>query len=84
MVYRFEDLLQDRGLLQQLLIKLNPSSKVEMDKLILAQKTDVNRKIEGDRDPEKLWAKWSCEQREIFEQICGGAMSHYRYQIPKL
>ena len=84
MVCRFEDLLEDCGLLQQLLTKLNPSSNIEVDKLMLAQKTDVNRKIEGDRTPEKLWAKWSYEQREIFEQICGRAMSHYRYQIPKL
>ena len=57
---------------------------VEIDKLILAQKTDINRKIEGDRAPEQLWAKWSHEQRTIFEQICGNAMSYYRYQVPKL
>lgn len=83
MVCRFEDLLEDCGLLQRLLTKLNPSSNIEVDKLMLAQKTDVNRKIEGDRAPENLWAKWSYEQREIFEKICGHAMSHYRYQIPK-
>ena len=45
---------------------------------------DMNRKIEGDRTPERLWQTWTDAQRETFKVICGPAMKEFGYEIPDL
>lgn len=43
------------------------------------QRQDINRKVEGDRSPGALWAKWNKEQRETFRRMCGETMSTLGY-----
>jgi hypothetical protein len=43
---------------------------------------DINRKIDGDRRPERLWSTWTDNQRETFTRICGDTMAQFGYEIP--
>jgi hypothetical protein len=47
-----------------------------------SDRTDINRKIEGNRSPSFLWRQWSEEQRKTFINICGPAMINFGYNIP--
>jgi|GEM_PF-4445006 len=82
-VYKFEDLLQDTDVLLRLIQQLHPSNlSISGKELKLAQQTDINRKVQGDRSSETLWSSWTDEQRAVFIRICGPGMKHYNYPIP--
>ena len=43
---------------------------------------EINRKVQGRRDPDYLWSTWTPNQRSTFIDVCGEAMCHYGYSIP--
>lgn len=76
-VYCLEDLITDVNLLS----RVTKSYGLEFDKPTLRklQGNDVNRKVQGDRRPATLWARWTPEQRKAFREICGKGMAKYGY-----
>ncbi len=82
LVLRLEDLVKNTDTLLNIIQKLNPKISPSIRELEILQKTDVNRKIQSNRSPDVIWARWSDEQREVFKRICGPVMEHYGYEIP--
>lgn len=81
-LFRLEDLVSDADRLLGLVRRLQPATTLTREDAERLQGTDVNRKVQGDRSPEALWAKWTDEQRAAFTRICGPAMERYGYAIP--
>ena len=83
-VVRFEDLLEDEAALRKLINTLSDaeSDAISDDALREIQGRDVNRKIKGNRDPEKLWKSWSVEDRGAFKRLCERTMTHFGYDMP--
>jgi len=79
-VFRLEDLVQDVAVLSQLVesFDLRMSDEVMRE----WQKTDVNRKVKGDRGVTAIWEKWSRRQRKAFLRICGCKMIELGYETP--
>ncbi len=75
-VYRLEDLTNDVDTLTQL-VPLDP------DVLRDWQARDINRKVEGDRTPSKLWRSWTAAERATFMDMCRPAMIQYGYVMPQ-
>jgi hypothetical protein len=73
---RLEDLTTDVDVLQAIAPGLSRETCREW------QAKDINRKVNGDRSPAAIWAKWSADQRETFHRMCGGTMSMLGYEIP--
>jgi hypothetical protein len=82
LVLRFEDLLDDVDVLLNLLDQIDMGIKPARTELETLQETDINRKVQGERSPRVLWAKWTDEQREVFTRVCGTGMAHYGYEMP--
>ena len=79
---RLEDLTSNESIFLKLLLELDPESNVSIEEIGDIQKTDVNRKVQGSRDPELIWQEWSESQKEIFSHICGEAMKYFSYAMP--
>jgi len=79
-VFRFEDLIQDTTVLSRLV----DSFGLQMpDETLRAwQKTDVNRKVKGERRVSAVWGNWSRQQRKDFLRMCGPKMIELGYEMP--
>jgi hypothetical protein len=81
-VIRLEDMVGDVEALIDLIQWLHPGAAPARSDLQSLQSVDINRKMQGDRSPQAIWATWTAEQREVFAEICGPAMEAYGYEWP--
>ena len=81
-VVRLEDVTGDVKALVDLIQWLHPGAVPMQSDLQRLQSVDINRKMQGDRSPQAIWATWTAEQREVFAEICGPAMEAYGYEWP--
>ncbi len=63
--YSLDNLILDAKLVKKIAPKLTLKNIKEL------QKVDLNRKVPGERSPEKIWAAWSEEQRAAYMEIVG-------------
>ncbi|MFH1738975.1 MAG: hypothetical protein ABIH23_08185 [bacterium] len=79
---RLEDVTSNGDVFLKLLLELDPESDITSEEIGDIQKTDVNRKVQGSREPELIWREWSEPQKGIFNHICGEAMTYFGYTMP--
>jgi len=79
-VYRLEDLTQNVVMLEELTQSLG--LKIGRATLQKMQRKDINRKVEGSRDPAVIWNAWTGQQRREFRTVCGVGMKKRGYKIP--
>ena len=48
----------------------------------IAEKDPSPQSNEGAQDRKNAWQSWSQNQRETFEEVCGGAMAELNYEVP--
>ncbi len=63
--YSLDDLILDAKLVKEL------APRLTLKKIKELQKADLNRKVPGERSPEKIWAGWSDEQQAAYLEIVG-------------
>lgn len=71
-----ESLVTDTAVVHALAPRLAP------DAIRFFQQCDINRKIDGDRSPDTLWASWTAAMRAEFTDICDDVMDRYGYAWP--
>lgn len=83
-VHRLETLTTDAYYLRRLCLSFAPERIVDDAWLRKMQVTDLNRKVWVDRTPINLWRRWTAEQQQAFNVICGEGMQRYEYEMFKV
>jgi hypothetical protein len=79
---RLEDLTSEPEALIGLTKSLQGLARPTIEEAAEHASADLNRKIDGRRDPDFLWATWTDHQRATFMRVCGATMAHFGYEIP--